>query len=95
MTSWSKARNVFFSNATIAGSKPTRDMGICIYIYSLCVALYVGPFLAVGRTSIQSPAGCVKDQDAETAAKAHQLALETLFIKINLSSSAQYNGTHR
>jgi hypothetical protein len=39
----SKARTVFVrSNTVIVGSNPTRDVDVCVYLFCICVVLFVG-----------------------------------------------------
>jgi hypothetical protein len=38
------------SKAGILGSNPNQDMDVCVCVYSICIALYVGSGLATGWT---------------------------------------------
>jgi hypothetical protein len=72
----SKAWTVFDrSNTGIVGSNPTRGMDVCVRLFCVCVALYVGSGLVTGLIPHpRSPPDCVQIKKLKKkAAKLHKV----------------------
>jgi hypothetical protein len=74
----SKAWTVFpRSNTAIMGSNPTQGMGICVRLFCVCVALWVGSGLATDWSPVQGVLPCKKDYETAEKARAQQRAVVT------------------